>query len=196
MAHIAERNASQYVPMIYGLQTHLLPRPAPGRRLPGRSPPDLVLRGAADLGEAEGGAGDRLRGRVRRGRKEAVVGALEVGMKKVRAEQDGVAPPELAARIREGRRRGPLRRCARGSASTRSRRSTSAPRRRRARCSSSSTRSGSRSAELWGMSETSCDRDPATRPERITVGTGRQAGAGGRAEAGRGRRGPRPRRRW
>ena len=44
----------------------LLPRPAPGRRLPGRSPADLVLRRAAGLGKTEGGDGDRDRRRGRR----------------------------------------------------------------------------------------------------------------------------------
>ena len=45
------------------LRHHLLPRPAPGGRLPARGAPELVLRGAADLGEAQG----RPRGIVRGG---------------------------------------------------------------------------------------------------------------------------------
>ena len=38
---------------------HLLRRPAPGALLPARSPPELVLRGAAHLGEAQGRASRR-----------------------------------------------------------------------------------------------------------------------------------------
>ena len=178
--------------MIFGLHDHLLPGPAPGRRLPGRSPPDLVLRGAADLGETEGGDGDRLRSRVRRG--------PQGGRRPRPRSRDEEGPRRTgrglgAARARRSNTRKPTKRssptCAPGSASTSSRRSTSAPRRRRARCSSSSSRSGSRWPSSGG-----CRRPAAIAtlnpPERIKVGTVGAAGAGSRAEAGRGRRGAGP----
>ena len=59
------------------LHHHRLPGPAPGGGLPARGAADLVLRGAAHLGEAEGGDRGRHRGRAgRRQRKQATrVGA-------------------------------------------------------------------------------------------------------------------------
>ncbi len=85
-------------------------RPAPGRRLPGRRPADLVLRGAADLGEIEGSDGDRLRRRVRRrpqggGR----LGARSRDEEGPRRTGGGGRAAGTGARIREGRRGGPLR---------------------------------------------------------------------------------------
>ena len=108
------------------LHDHLLPGPAPGRRLPDRSPPDLLLRGAADLGENEGGDGGRLRcrggrepppggqvgargrcpsGRRRAGRRGGLRGARR------RTRESGRAGPLEAARAgrprpaRDGQRR-------------------------------------------------------------------------------------------
>ena len=46
------------------LHHHLLRRPAPGRGLPAGGAPELVLRRAAHLGEAEGGHRGRHRGRA------------------------------------------------------------------------------------------------------------------------------------
>ncbi len=97
MAHIAERNASQYVPMIFGLQTTCCPDPRQVVAYLVEVRPTWFfavpriwekLKAAMEIAfEAES---DVVR-------KEAVVRALEVGMKKVRAEQDGAsAPPELA----------------------------------------------------------------------------------------------------
>ena len=63
-AHIAERACSHYLPLVLGLHHHRLPRPAPGRGLPARGAPELVLRRAADLGEAQGRDRGRHRGRA------------------------------------------------------------------------------------------------------------------------------------
>ena len=144
-AHIAERNAHHYLPIVYALTITTCAEPARDRRLPAGGAADLVLRGAAHLGEAQGrpggdgpGPGEERRaeaGRARRPRRE-----------KVRLEQAGEpVPDELAATVARGRRGVFSPGCGRCSASTRSWRSTSAPRRRRSRCSSSSTRSACRS---------------------------------------------------
>ena len=53
-AHIAERGAHYYLPVVHGLTIDDLPRPAQDRRVPAAGAADLVLRRAADLGEAEG----------------------------------------------------------------------------------------------------------------------------------------------
>ena len=105
MAHIAERDASHYVPMRLRRHHHLLPRPAPGRRLPARSAPDLVLRGAAGLGKTQGGDRDRHRARARR-RPEA---GDRVGAEGRPAQGRGRAggrggPGRARRRARQGRR--------------------------------------------------------------------------------------------
>ena len=159
-AHIAERGAHYYLPVVRGLSGHDLPRPAQDRRVPAAGEADLVLRRAADLGEAEG----RARGAARRACPTSSASrrsrASRRRSRRSALEQAGEeVPEELAA----GRRSRPTRRCspacARSSASTRPWRSTSAPRRPRSRCSSSSTRSGSRSASCGG-----CRRPAASRP--------------------------------
>ena len=53
-AHIAERMAHHYLPIVYAHDDHLLPEPARGGRLPARGQADVVLRRAAHLGEAQG----------------------------------------------------------------------------------------------------------------------------------------------
>ena len=124
---------------------HLLRGPAPGALLPARSAPELVLRRAAHLGEAEGGAGDDDRRAARRSSARRCEAALDAGVAQGApgAERRGGARrARRAGRARPTRRSSPG--CARCSGSTRSRRSTSAPRRRRSRCSSSSTRSACR----------------------------------------------------
>ena len=89
---------------------HLLPGPAPGGRLPGRSAADLVLRGAADLGETEGGDGDRVRRRVGRGPQGGRGrGARSRDEKSPRRAGRRNRAARTRAGIREGRRGGPLR---------------------------------------------------------------------------------------
>ena len=147
-------------PRLHGLH---LPEPARDRRLPAEGAPDLVLRRAADLGEAQGGAGGEAGRDPGRGGRERPQGPRG---------RDREGPPRAGGRGgaggarggRRGRRRGDvLATCARRSGSTRRSRSTSAPRRRRSRCSSSSTRSGSRSASSGGCRRPAA-RAPSTRP--------------------------------
>ena len=66
-AHIAERGANYYLPVVNGLHGHDLPGPTRDRRVPAAGDADLVLRRAADLGEAEG----RARGAARRASRRA-----------------------------------------------------------------------------------------------------------------------------
>jgi long-chain acyl-CoA synthetase len=78
---------------------HLLRRPARGPLLPARSAPELVLRGAAHLGEAQGGPRDDGR-RPARGAARADPGRARGGVRKVRLEQRGEeVPAELAEQV-------------------------------------------------------------------------------------------------
>ena len=97
MAHIAERNCTQYLPMTHGLTTTCCPDPRQVVAYLVEVRPTWFfavpriwekLKAAMEIAfEAESDVA----------RKEAIVWALEVGMKKVRAEQAvGVVPPELA----------------------------------------------------------------------------------------------------
>ena len=113
-----------------------------------------------------------------------------------RAGRQAPRRDELAARIRESRRRGPLR-PARADRPRQARvRSTSAPRRRRARCSSSSSRSGSRWPSSGGCRRPAAIGD--AQPARSGSGSGPSGPPvpGSRAEAGRGRRGAGARAAW
>ncbi len=60
-AHIAERGANYYTPVVRGFHPHL-PGPPPDHRVPAEDPPDLVLRRPAHLGEAEGRSRRPVRG--------------------------------------------------------------------------------------------------------------------------------------
>jgi len=97
MAHIAERNCTQYLPMTHGLTTTCCPDPRQVVAYLAEVRPTWFfavpriwekLKAAMEIAfEAESDVA----------RREAIVWALEVGMKKVRAEQAvGVVPPELA----------------------------------------------------------------------------------------------------
>ena len=177
-AHVAERNAHHYLPIVYGLQITCCDDPREILRLPARGAAVVVLRGAAHLGEAQGGPGDDAspgsptssasRRRTRwptRSRRCASSSAGEP------------VPAELAERVAEADER-VLRRPARDA---RPRPGRGDQRRRRAdaasRCSSSSTRSALPLAELWGMSET-CGAGTVNPPDKIKIGT---VGPGGAA---------------
>ncbi|HEY1356652.1 MAG TPA: long-chain fatty acid--CoA ligase [Solirubrobacterales bacterium] len=97
MAHVAERNCTQYLPMTHGLTTTCCPDPRQVVAYLAEVRPTWFfavpriwekLKAAMEIAfDAESDVA----------RKEAIVWALEVGMKKVRAEQAfGVVPPELA----------------------------------------------------------------------------------------------------
>ena len=119
MAHIAERDCTPLPADGARLHDHLLPRPAPGGGVPAGGAPDLVLRRAAHLGEAEGGH----RGGIEAEQDAAAQAGDRVGARR--------RPAQGAARA--GRRGGPAelrrstrrrtssccRRSARSSASTR-----------------------------------------------------------------------------
>jgi long-subunit acyl-CoA synthetase (AMP-forming) len=97
MAHVAERNCTQYLPMTHGLTTTCCPDPRQVVAYLVEVRPTWFfavpriwekLKAAMEIAfDAESDVA----------RKEAIVWALEVGMKKVRAEQAvGAVPPELA----------------------------------------------------------------------------------------------------
>ena len=146
-----------------GALGHGLPRPPPDRRVHAAGAADLVLRRAADLGEAQG----RARGEARRGPRR---GGRARSAPRSRPRCRRSASSRRARRSRSRSRprsRRPTRRCSRTcgwrSGSTRRSRSASARRRPRSRCSSSSTRSGSRSASSGGCRRRAGWR-PSTRP--------------------------------
>ena len=119
-AHIAERNAHHYLPVVYAAARYHLPGPARDRRVPAAGAPDLVLRRAADLGEAEGGARGEAREPARRAGASGGQKALEAALPRCGSSR-------AARRCRRSSRR-PSRRptsrcsrtCARSSGSTRS----------------------------------------------------------------------------
>ena len=149
-AHIAERAAHHYLPIVYAMTITSLRRPARGPLLPAGGQADLVLRRAADLGEAQGGARGDARepaaraARARRARARGGAGRRSSSSRPASRCRRSWRPPSP----RPTPSCSPA--CARCSASTSSRRSTSAPRRRRARCWCSSTPSGSRSRSCGG----------------------------------------------
>ncbi len=193
MAHIAERNCTQYLPMTHGLTTTCCPDPRQVVAYLVEVRPTWFfavpriwekLKAAMEIAfDAEPDVA----------RKEAVVWALEVGMKKVRAEQAvGIAPPELALEYAKA--------------------DEEVLSDLRARIGLDKARGGERrssSHSATGDRVLPCDRCRALRavgalgdqrrrnhqPSRQGQDRHRRAGGtGNRAEAGRGRRGAAPRR--
>ena len=116
------------------LHGHLLPRPAPGDRLHARGQADLVLRGPAHLGEAEGRPGGdarRARGRAAEGGHQGRPGRRPAPHQGDSGRRRGAGRARAA--VGEGRRRGAHAGCAPCSAWTRSRPATSARLRHRPR---------------------------------------------------------------
>ena len=158
------------------------PNPREILRVPARGAPELVLRGPADLGEAEGRAGGDA-GRAPGGGARGGAGRPRGG--------DPEGPPRAGRRAgargargrgRPGRRAALLRAARDARASTRSRRATSARRRRRSRCSSSSTRSASRSPSCGACARPAA-RARCNPPDAHQDRHGRPADAG-RASSG------------
>ena len=193
-AHVAERNAHHYIPIVFGRHDHVLREPARGHRAtcprcgrPGSSP-------SRASGRSSRRASRRCSQSQPDEQREKVERAIAAAREKVRLEQAG---EEVPGRARRGGARPPTRSsspaCARCSASTRSSRSTSAPRPRRSRCSSSSTPSASRSPSC-GACPRSTGAGTCNRPGNIKIGTVGPAAPGMRGQARRRRRGADPRR--
>ena len=172
-AHIAERDAHHYLPIVYGLQVTLLPDPRQVLAYLPEVRPDVVLRGARGSGRSSRpGLETMLAGQPEEQREPARRRRSTPRCEKVRLEQRGEpVPDELAAPVAEADA-GDVRRAARDA---RPRPGRGGQRRRGAdaasRCSSSSTPSASPLAELWGMSETCGAGTRATRPSAIKIGT-------------------------
>ena len=158
-AHIAERGANYYLPVVKGLEIQICPDPREIVQFLPRARPTwffavprvwekLKAGPRGDARRAAGGAAGAGRARLRRGAGEGAARAA----RRAGAGGDRRGGGE--------RRRGDVRRPARSSsASTARSRSASARRRPRSRCSSSSTRSASRSASSGG-----CRRPAASPP--------------------------------
>ena len=92
-AHIAERNAHHYLPIVFAGQVTACPDPRDDRAVPARGAPELVLRRPAHLGEAQGRAGGDGRRPADEEQRKPVEAALDA------AHEEGPA--------RAGRRGGP-----------------------------------------------------------------------------------------
>jgi long-subunit acyl-CoA synthetase (AMP-forming) len=169
MAHIAERNCTQYLPMTHGLTTTCCPDPRQVVAYLSEVRPTWFfavpriwekLKAAMEIAfDAE--PDDR--------RKESIAWALEVGMRKVRAEQAGAVPPNLAdeyakadeevlSKLRERIGLDQAQVVNVGAAPT--------PR----QVIEFFHAIGVELAELWGMSETSA-AGTTNRPGRVKIGT-------------------------
>ena len=189
-AHIAERDAHHYIPVVYAGTITCCPDPREILDyLPQVRPtwffavPRIWEKLKAGLG---GDAGGPPGGAAR----EPVEEALAASLEQVRLEpaRRAGARPSSTAAVAQADAETVLDAARRCSGSTRRSRSTSAPRRRRSRCSSSSTRSGSSWPSCGG-----CRRRAASgtlQPRRSGAGSGTvgPAAPGRRAQARRRRR--------
>ena len=97
-AHIADRVTTLYFGMLRGVQVTYVADAEGDRRRARGHPPDDLVRGAAGLGEAQGGAGGQARRRGGPGPAGRLQRAVEVGQQVARAELAGTAvPDDLAA---------------------------------------------------------------------------------------------------
>ena len=132
-AHIAERAAHHYLPIVYGLQITCCPNPREVLSYLPAVQPSWFFAVPRIWEKLKAGLETMLADQPEEQR-APVQAALAASLRKVRLEQAGEAvPDELAQQVaaRPTSRSSPG--CARCSASTQSRRSTSAPRRRRSR---------------------------------------------------------------
>ena len=153
-AHVAERTAHHYLPIVFGMTITSCPDP---RQIVAYLPevrPTWFFAVPRDLGEAQG----RPRGDARRKAtsERKPLQWLEAGDREGRARAGAASRcPTSSPPTRRGGRRAAVRRAARDARPRPGRaRSTSAPRRRRARCSSSSTPSASRWPSCGACRET------------------------------------------
>ena len=164
-AHIAERGAHYYLPVIQGVTVTICPDPRKIVEFLPAVKPTWFFAVPRIWEKLKAGLEAMLASLPDEQREPAQKGAR-------RRDQEG---PARAGRARRSPRSWPRpsprrrsrcsRRCARRSASTRPSPSTSAPPRRPSRCSSSSTRSASRSASCGGCRRPAAS-PPATRPRR------------------------------
>ena len=194
-AHVAERNAHHYLPIVYGLQItccddprqvlSYLPEVRPSwffavPRIWEKLKAGLETMIAAQPEEQR--AGDA--GGARRGDREGPPGAARRGGARRSSPSRSPRPTRRSSRA-----------CARCSGSTRSRRSTSAPRRRPVEVLEFFHAIGLPLAELWGMSET-CGAGTVNPTGRIKIGTVGPPAPGRRDQARQRRRGADPAPTW
>ena len=169
-AHIAERAAHHYLPIVYGMTITCCDDPRQViAYLPQVRPkwffavPRIWEKLKAGLEAMIAGQPDEQREPARRRSRRR--------SRRCALEQAGEEVPEELAAARGGGRRGDLRRgCGRCSGSTRSWRSTSAPRRRRVEVLEFFHAIGIPLAELWGMSR-DLRRRHVNPPGKISIGT-------------------------
>ena len=193
-AHIAERAAHHYLPIVFGLTITTCPNPRELARLPAGGAAALVLRGAADLGEDEGRARGAPRGAARRAARAHRAGAGGVAREgAARAGRRARCPPSWPSAWRRPMPRVfAMLRSMLGLDEAVSVNVGAAPTPRDVLEFFHAL--GIRVAELWGMSETT-GAGTVNPLDRIKLGTVGHAGAGRRDPARRRRRGADPRRR-
>ena len=144
-AHVAERNAHHYIPVVLGLEITICDDARKIIEFLPEVNPNWFFAVPRIWEKLKAGLESKLADAPEEQAEQAKQ-ALEAAIKKVRLEQAGEEVPERPRQGGEGGRREPVRAPPQGArARTSSTRATSARRRRRPRCSSSSTRSASRS---------------------------------------------------
>ena len=169
-AHIAERAAHHYLPLVYGLQITCCDDPRQVLSYLPEVRPSWFFAVPRIWEKLKAGLDTMVASQPEEQRK-SMEAALDAAVRKVRLEQRGEeVPAELAEQVAKADERD-LRRPARDARPGQSRGDQRRARRRHpSRCSSSSTRSGCRSSELWGMSET-CGAGAVNPTGKIKIGT-------------------------
>ena len=170
-AHVAERNAHHYLPIVYGLQITCCDNP---REILGYLPevrPVVVLRRPAHLGEAQGRASRRWSPASPTSSARRPQAAVRDALEKVRLEQarrGGPRRPRRARRARPTREIFAGLRAMLGLDQVKAIHVGAAP--TPVEVLEFFHAIGLPLAELWGMSET-CGAGAANPPERIKIGT-------------------------